>query len=247
MSQAKKAYTEIRRRIIDGTYGPGTPLRETQLAESTGTSRTPVREGLSRLLAEGLVDRYDGRGYFVAELTVKGLKDVIEVRKVIESATAALAAVKGTPDQKHELSELATFTYETGDEESYRRAQKNNTAFHRLIAEASRNVRFVELLDTCLTEMARYLAFGLYLPASYWEGANDEHHRIAEAIAAGEGDLAGSLMEAHIEDSNRFILEAMIDARGDESYPAGTARARGVVGEQAEAGEPELSSVTSEG
>jgi DNA-binding GntR family transcriptional regulator len=73
-SQVERAYASIKAGIIDGRYPPGAPLSEPTLASHHGMSRTPIREGLSRLWQEGYLDRIPGRGYFVARVTVQSVQ-----------------------------------------------------------------------------------------------------------------------------------------------------------------------------
>ena len=220
MSQAERLYLKVRKKIIEGGYQPGRRLRENDLAVANGISRTPVREALSRLLAEGYVDRVGGRGHFVSELTVKGLKDTIEIRRIVEAAAATLAAERATPEQRRRLPELANFVPERRNRESYDQALNANRQFHLLIAHASQNAVLVDLVNYCLNQMSRYLALGLNLPDRYWRSIDDEHHHLAEAIVTGRSQEARELMEQHLEDSNRRIMDALVDAQAPPSDAA---------------------------
>lgn len=80
-SQVERAYKSIKTKIIEGLYAPGAPLSEPVLAAAHGMSRTPIREGLSRLWQEGYLDRIQGRGYFVARVTVQSVHDTFDVRR----------------------------------------------------------------------------------------------------------------------------------------------------------------------
>lgn len=217
-SMAERAYAHIRCHIIEGEYAPGTLLPEARLAAATGTSRTPVREALLRLQAEGYVERKGGRGYSVASFTIKGLKDTVEVRRIVESAAAALAAERATPAQRRRLPQLATFKYTVGDSLSYQEAQEMNARFHCLVAEASQNALLVDLVNHCLGQMSRFLALGAHLPDKFWRRADEDHHALADAIAGVDPDEASRLMAEHLEHSNKLLMEALIDAEVANPY-----------------------------
>jgi len=110
--------------IIDGRYTPGAPLSEPLLATTHGMSRTPIREGLSRLWQEGYLDRVPGRGYFVARVTVQSVHDTFDVRRLLEGAAAARAAELATPDDVNLLRELARLPAN-----DYREAEAANARF----------------------------------------------------------------------------------------------------------------------
>src|SRR5690606_10767984 len=90
--QRHQAYEQLKNLILDGELRPGEPMREQQLAERTGTSRTPVREALHELAREGLVRLVPGRGAFVAEISIPDLLELFQLRDVLEPYAARLAA-----------------------------------------------------------------------------------------------------------------------------------------------------------
>jgi len=223
---SEKVYGHVRRGILDGLYEPGTALPEHLLARANGTSRTPVREALSRLMAEGYVERRGGRGFLVAGFTIKGLNDTFEVRKIVESAAAALAAERATAEQRRRLPDLATFKYVVGDHDSYQQAREMNACFHRLVALASQNGLLLELVNHCLNQMSRFLALGFHLPNKFWQSADQEHHLLAAAIAAGDAGEASRVMAQHLEHSNQLLMEALIDSEAAAAVGCGFPRER---------------------
>lgn len=113
-----------------GGYPPGTPLSEARLARELRTSRTPVREGLSRLLEEGYVERMPGRGFFVARITVPMIQNVFEVRRLLEGAAAARAAEQSTPQVVARARALADAQRVADTPSASRRAFEANSQFH---------------------------------------------------------------------------------------------------------------------
>lgn len=208
-SQAERVYVGIRSRIIDGTYRAGTPLTEPTLARLHGSSRTPVREALARLAEEGYVDRVPSRGYSVSRITVQFVRDTFDIRRLLESATAARAAELASDEQRGEIARLAEFRYQVGDLASYRRAEAMNARFHLAIASASHN-RFAErLVRQCLLQMDRFISIGANV-APLSEEANRDHLAIAEAIIERDPRRAAGAMEAHLDRSRRVLTTALL-------------------------------------
>ena len=135
----QKAYEAIRRAITEGTYANGTHLRAAGLADSLGISRTPVREALRRLHAEGLVEFFVNRGAFVARWTHEDAAEVFDLRLVLESHAAARAALRLTDEQ---ITRLIAMTdrmerHASGPERDIGTVTQANKEFHSLIIAAA--------------------------------------------------------------------------------------------------------------
>jgi DNA-binding GntR family transcriptional regulator len=118
---------------------PGTRIVETELCDQLRVSRTPLREALNRLVYEGLVTPVPYRGYAVAPLTVEGIRELLEVRRINEAAAAVLGAARFTDDEIARIEMLAEVNYTIGDRESYTRYLRTNSAFHLAIAQGLRD------------------------------------------------------------------------------------------------------------
>lgn len=209
-SQVERAYKSIKAGIIDGLYAPGAPLSEPTLAAAHGMSRTPIREGLSRLWQEGYLDRVQGRGYFVARITVQAIHDTFEVRRLLEGAAAARAAALATPDDVMVLRELAQLPSAS----DYRVAEAANVRFHLAIARLARNTLATELIERCLAQIDRFLSLG-DSPSQFQGGATDAHLQIVEAIAKRDAAGAKALMEDHLDCGSDRMKQALL--RGEIS------------------------------
>lgn len=211
-SQVERTYREIRQRIVEGQYRPGVHLSEAMLARSHRSSRTPVREALSRLLQEGYVEFEPRRGYAAAPITLAALQHIFEVRRLLESAAAARAAAVLTAADLARLRGLADSDYAPGTRAAYLAALAGNQEFHLGVAEASRNPYLVELVRQCLTKMDRVLSLGIdYSP--FHEGSAAEHLAIVEGLAGGDAEEARRAMERHLDHSHALLLQALV--RGD--------------------------------
>lgn len=205
-SQVERAYSAIKTGIIEGRYAPGAPLSEPALAAACGMSRTPIREGLSRLHAEHYLDRVAGRGYFVTPVTLRAIRDTFDVRRVLEGASAARAAELATEADVSGLRELAHFPIADGD---YRKAEKANARFHLAIAAAARNRLALELIERCLAQVDRFMSLGISF-GPFQASATEAHLGIVDAIASQNEDEAKRRMEEHLDCGSRGMEDALL-------------------------------------
>jgi DNA-binding GntR family transcriptional regulator len=203
---ADRVYTELRARILDGDLEHGQRLHQEAVSAALGVSRTPVREALGRLAAEGLVQLLPQRGARVAPLRPEDVRSAYEARLVIEPGAAALAARRPAAERGLDDMRAAIEAMRRADE--VRAAFLANRDFHLAVARASGNdhlLRFAEML------WVRRLGLTIYseqrrLPA-FLERDADEHAAIADAIAAGEPEDAERLTWEHIEHAMALLLD----------------------------------------
>jgi DNA-binding GntR family transcriptional regulator len=206
VSQVERVYAELKAWILDGQFRPGAALSEVTLAGLLGTSRTPVREVLSRLLQEGWVERVPSRGYFVARVTLRSIQDAFEVRRLLEGAAAAAAAAHASPDEIEHLRALAELELASGH--GLAEAGAANRAFHQAVAAASHNRLASELIARCMAQMDRVLALGVSaLPLM--RGTNAEHRSIVDAIARRDTAAARLAMEEHLDRCAQLLRDAL--------------------------------------
>ena len=190
------AYERIRRLVLDGDIAPGERLGQVELAERLGVSRTPVREALRRLSAEGLVEFSPNRGFRAADLGLDAVLRRLEVRLILEPGIARLAAGRRTD------ADLAALRSAIAREERARTGVAAHDAsrdFHVALARATGNDEHVRVLDSLwLVEVGRRLLSRRAASAG-WQGADvGEHRAIAVAVEERRGADAAALMEAHV-------------------------------------------------
>jgi DNA-binding GntR family transcriptional regulator len=191
-------YSALRERILSGDLPRGAKLRQASLADELGVSRTPLREALRRLSAEGLVEFLPNRGATVSELDFGDMRHAWSARVAIEPGAARLAA-----ERRHAPAIAAM----RAAIEQQRAAAGNkiesfaaNRAFHLALAAASGNphlTRFAEMLWVPRLGVPIYQAQAAE-PAGPQAWA-DEHERIADAIDSGDADAAERLTRAHVQ------------------------------------------------
>ena len=217
-SQVERAYREIKAGIVDGRYRPGAPLSEVMLARAHRMSRTPVREGLTRLWQEQYLDRVAGHGYFVARVTVQLIHETFDVRRVLEGAAAAWAAERATDEEIAQLRHLASLQQTIPADARHRRsdataeyrdAEAANVRFHLAIAAAARNTLAMELIDRCLAKVDRFMSLGVHF-GPFQQGATEAHLAIVHAIERRDPIAARTRMEEHLDRGSRLMKEALL-------------------------------------
>jgi DNA-binding GntR family transcriptional regulator len=207
-SRVDEAYLNIRQRIVRGSYPPGAPLPEPELARACGISRTPIREALCRLQEEGYVERIPGRGFSVARITVKVIQDTFEVRRLLEAQASACAAERHDLATLQRLRRLAPIPSGLGPA-ARKAAQEANTRFHLAVAEAAGNSVLLGLIQDCLDQVDRFMSLGISLKAAQRQGTA-EHLAIVEAIGRRDAEAASQAMEHHLDDCRSQYMQALV-------------------------------------
>lgn len=208
LPQGQSAYDRLLDEIRHGTLPPGARLREVELAERLNISRTPVREAIRRLEADGLVEHLPRQGASLRRLTYAEVMELYEMRAVLEGTAARLAARAAS---ELELRELSDINLEMIDSTSPSDIVRLNRQFHAALINAAKN----RYLQRAIGAMGRtMLILGqstLFDPARIATAAQ-EHDTLLRALRARDGMAAESAMRAHIEAAHRIRLRQLRDA-----------------------------------
>ena len=207
-SMGLRVYAELRERILEGELAPGARLHQEGLSEELGVSRTPLREALGRLAADGLVDLLPNRGARVADVRPQDMEVAYEARLVVEPAAAALAAQRATDGV--DAGMRAAIAEHRASIDSFAAAFDANRAFHLALVRAAGNPyldRFAETLWVVRIGMRVYQA--QREPPEFIRRDADEHEAIADAVAAGEVDRAHELTRHHISGAIGLLREQL--------------------------------------
>ncbi|MDN3359625.1 GntR family transcriptional regulator [Actinomadura sp. DC4] len=195
------AYSVIRSGIVSGEFARGDRLREAELAERIGVSRTPIREALRRLDSEGLVDFVPNRGASVTAWSERELDDLYEARALLESYVAKLAAARITAEQLTALRELAAEMNVLAGEgpggPAADRLTELNGEFHLTITRAGGNAQIEVLIRGFIDVPLVHRTFRQYAPERL-RASMFHHDELIAALAAGDGEWAESVMRSHI-------------------------------------------------
>ena len=211
MTHTDDAYKFLKRAILVCELAPGQELRELGLVESTGLSRGAVRGALGRLVSDGLVELRPRKGYRVSSLDLADVREVFEMRQLLEPHAVELAAERAPREAVEALHDLAHANYDTTDRASYEQYIVDNREFHVRIAEAAGNRRLAQALRTLLEDMQRL--FFLSVAGRDAPGPRHEHHDLYDAILIGDADRARSLSETQIQQARSRVVDALLGAR----------------------------------
>jgi DNA-binding GntR family transcriptional regulator len=218
---ADAVYQALRHSILQGDLAPGERLRSDALANELRVSRTPVREALRKLEAEGLVVR-SGSGLIVRALSEQDLTELFYVREALEGMAARLAAENATPSEKAEIRELLEdmeALHRRGEVEALRRLTGE---FHQLVCRASHNNRLLQSLKALLDTIRQIQTSTLYGEGRPAE-AIKEHRDLLRAIEARDGDRAEKLAREHRR-TTLHLRQEMLRAQVRKSRAAGEQR-----------------------
>jgi DNA-binding GntR family transcriptional regulator len=208
------AYNEIRARILSGGFGSGERLTEERLARELGISRTPVRQALARLEAEGLVAIVPNRGAVVRSYSPADVLEIYDLRALLEGHAAREAATNVQPTVLEALwalvNEMEGFALEAfpSREEAVAWFTERNNRLHQAIHAASGNRRLVDLLKRTIQIPLVYRAFFAYTGKEF--GLSQHYHvKIVQALERRDGDAAEALMRAHIYQGRDVVLSVL--------------------------------------
>ena len=176
-----------------------------ELAQHYETSVTPVRDALQMLSQEGLVTIRPRSGYFVARITLKQLRDMMDLRKILELAAIERAAVRITAEQIAELRSVHA-GYTGDDDLSYDRYTDENRRFHYLIALASGNLEMAEMIAHLHDRLARFMVL-----RHAGKSQQISHGMIVDALLSHEVEVAKTALLDDIDSSRDAILDGVLD------------------------------------
>lgn len=211
LSLTETAYLALRERVLSGTLRPGVEFSELELADQLSMSKTPVREALGRLVAEGLIEAFPRRGYRVTPVTVKDINDLFTIRAMTEGTAAAMAALNLTGPDLDRLEKLAHAHYDPLQGESVQSFVKANRDFHLAIAEGANNPRLLAMVTAHLDECTRLFYLGARSRDVNPE-TSDDHSGIVAILRRRDPDQARAAMVAHSDHTLRGILKALISS-----------------------------------
>jgi DNA-binding GntR family transcriptional regulator len=203
------AYDSLRSDILDWSIGPGTVLQEVELSSRFGISRTPVREALARLVADGLAEPLGGRGLVVSQVSAENVVELFELRQALEVQAAALAAERRDVAVFEPLqAEFQRVARALDEADPDRRGYYDLVArFDEAVDAAVANPYLAQALSNVRTHLARIRRLSHDNPDRLLAAAG-EHLLILDAIVAGDVRLASDATRVHLHRSLQWILRS---------------------------------------
>lgn len=209
-------FNTLRQAILTGDLKPGERLMEIHLANKLGVSRTPIREAIRKLELEGLVIMIPRRGAEVAQITEKGLKDVLEVRRALDALCAELACDRISEEEMLRLKEACTAFERATATKDARIIARADVALHDIIVQAANNDRLVILVNNLSEQMYRY-RFEYIKDETQHQRLVEEHRAIYESIIKKDKEAASKAARIHIDNQEISIMKQIHREQNDKS------------------------------
>ncbi|MBC7338710.1 MAG: GntR family transcriptional regulator [Firmicutes bacterium] len=205
VSLKSQVLARLREAIVSGRYQPGEVLLAARVAEELGVSRTPVREALQALEAEGLVRTLPNRGVVVEGITPSEVDDIFTIRSVLEALAARWAAQHMTDQELAELGEIVDLMEFYTARQDVEQVTRLDARFHQLIVNASRSRPLKLALGGAVYYVQQARAASLRVPGRL-QRALEEHRQVYRALAARDAEGAARAISAHIEHARANVL-----------------------------------------
>jgi len=209
---SKKVYRILKARIIKGDLKPGEKILEVNIAEQLGVSRTPIREALRELAAEGFVKMIPNQGMAVNNVSIEDIKEVLQIRKLLEGFAASIAAKKinkGEIKKLEKIIEKMNISISKDDVLVY---SDLNGEFHNLILNICGNKRLIKICTNLNGSDHRFRIRALRDNSERLKYSLKEHQEIVEALKRKDAEQAERLSKKHINN----VLENILTHKGKE-------------------------------
>jgi len=203
---SQKVYRILKERIIKGNLKPGEKILEVNIAEQLGVSRTPIREALRELAAEGFVKMIPNQGMVVSNVSIEDIKEVLQIRKLLEGFAASIAAKKinkGEIKKLEKIIEKMNISISKDDVLVY---SDLNGEFHNLILKVCGNKRLIKICANLSGSDHRFRIRALRDNSERLKYSLKEHQEIVDALKKEDSEQAARRSKKHIKNVLKNIL-----------------------------------------
>ena len=205
-------FKTLRQAIVTGEFAPGERLMEISLAKRLGVSRTPVREAIRKLELEGLVTMIPRKGAQVAKITEKSLREVLEVRSVLEEFAASLACERIDASGIREMKDLHRQFIQAVESDDIKQIVDCDEKFHDAIFRAAKNERLLSIIAGLREQFYRYRMEYIRDMEDYTL-LIEEHDRLQSAIFRHDREEAKQMMKTHILNQQEKVLQMTLGGK----------------------------------
>jgi DNA-binding GntR family transcriptional regulator len=213
MLEADRAYDALRLMIVNNDFRDGYPILDKEIAKSLGMSRTPVREAIQRLKAEGLLDVVPRKGVYVKRLTAEEIRESYEFGEALEGMVAYLAAERANIEHADELQVIVDAMDQALESRNIMQWISMDEEFHTRLWAMCGNRMIENALRVLYIQIHRVRIF---ITAAYLDKvtSNREHRQLIEVIKAGNAEASRRIHQKHW----RRIRDQALKVINDESY-----------------------------
>lgn len=202
---SQKVYRILKTGIVKKYLKPGTKLLEVKIAKQMGVSRTPVREAIRELAAEGFVKISPNQGVIVSIASIEDTQEVLQIRSVLEGLAARLATKVINGEEIKELEKYIEQMEYYANKDNALAFSKMDVKFHELILNICGNNRLIQIRKNLSDQAHRYRIRSLSIPGRLKHSLK-EHQEIVKALKRKDSEQAGRSSQKHIENVLKNIL-----------------------------------------
>ena len=206
---SQKVYRVLKTEIVKGFLEPGTKLLENKLAEEMHVSRTPIREAIQKLAAEGFIKIAPNQTLIVTEVSLEDVKEVLQIRGVLEGLAARIAAKKINKQEIEELEKIIAQMSLHVTKEDLSSYCKVDDEFHNLILHICGNKWIIQIRDNLSNFIYRFRIKSLSVPGRL-KCSFEEHRKIMESLKKHNSEEADRLSQIHMENTVINILKNVV-------------------------------------
>jgi DNA-binding GntR family transcriptional regulator len=201
-------YENLKGRIIKNLINPGEPLNEGVLSKELKISKTPIREALQQLEKEGFIESIPLKGSFVSRISIQDIREIFEMREILECEVVRRAAMKSDPDKVEGIKKK--FETESNEDKNTKDHFKAGDRIHTFIFESFGNKRLLEYYKRLQEHIIRMrLNFFSQLHQERSEQSFKEHLEIMDALIAQDPQRAEKAMRDHLRNSVEYLKKVI--------------------------------------
>ena len=209
---SKKVYRVLKSKITKGSFEPGSKVLEGRIAEQMGISRTPVREAIRELAAEGFVTLSPNQGVVVRSVSAESIREVLQIHSVLEGLAARLSCEVINEEDLKELENYVNKMEKFANKRDSSAYSEVDLKFHELIVNTCRNKRLIQMRKNISDQAQRCRISSLRIPRRLKESL-EEHQKILEAFKTKDSKKTERVNQKHIENALKNILNNVVEKK----------------------------------
>lgn len=209
-----QVYQIIKEDICNGVYSPGQWLQEAELSAKLQVSRSPVREALRMLAADGLVVEYPNRGVFVKDFTIKDIEDIFDLRIILESYAIRHSGKNMSTAYIEKLLASMNLLTRFHQENNLQEYIREDTHLHQIMIELGGNELVTDVYQRVYSMVQQFRIYSL-ISKQRFDKSVEEHTEIIQNLLAGNSKEADRLNQMHLALAREKIIEHLKEAKAD--------------------------------
>lgn len=203
----EKVYQLLKERIVSCAYTPGSRIDVHSINDELNISPTPIKQALSRLAVEGLVEISPRRGTYVKTVTEKDIREMFDLRAIIEPAAVEIIANQRDIDLVKKIRRLFAETVQNEALNDYKVFMKRSKSFHLEIIKATGNSRLIQIYEQLNAHIVMLLFKFPHETLRRRKDTNSEHEKMVAALEKNDSIEAKDAAVEHLENTKNFYLE----------------------------------------